>query len=124
VEISRAFAEHGASAIDVSSGEVVAHERPAYGRSYQTPFAERIRHAVGVPTIAVGAFRPRMTRRRLCWPAARTCGHRRAALHDPAWACTPPPNWVTPVPARIGPSITAPALPARPGRVGTGCGRG
>jgi len=60
VEIARAFIEHGAAAIDVSSGQVTKDEQPAFGRSYQTPFADRIRHLVagpaGVPVIAVGAI--------------------------------------------------------------------
>ncbi|MFI5530968.1 bifunctional salicylyl-CoA 5-hydroxylase/oxidoreductase [Kitasatospora sp. NPDC051853] len=60
VEIARAFIEHGAAAIDVSSGQVTQDERPAYGRSYQTPFADKIRHRVagpaGVKVIAVGAI--------------------------------------------------------------------
>jgi anthraniloyl-CoA monooxygenase len=55
VEISRALAEAGADAVDVSTGEVVAHQRPQYGRSYQTPFADLIRNATGITTIAVGA---------------------------------------------------------------------
>ena len=37
VEIARAFAEHGAAGIDVSTGQVVSDEQPAFGRSYQTP---------------------------------------------------------------------------------------
>lgn len=56
VEIARAFAAHGADAIDVSTGQVVAEEQPEFGRSYQVPFADRIRRAVGVPVIAVGAI--------------------------------------------------------------------
>ncbi|GAA0666519.1 bifunctional salicylyl-CoA 5-hydroxylase/oxidoreductase [Kitasatospora atroaurantiaca] len=56
VEISRALAAGGADAVDVSTGEVVAHQRPPYGRSYQTPFADLIRNATGIPTIAVGAI--------------------------------------------------------------------
>ncbi|MGW4892543.1 bifunctional salicylyl-CoA 5-hydroxylase/oxidoreductase [Kitasatospora sp. NPDC004240] len=60
VEIARAFIAHGAAAIDVSSGQVTQDERPAFGRSYQTPFADRIRHEVaapaGVAVIAVGAI--------------------------------------------------------------------
>ncbi|KFG04010.1 MULTISPECIES: bifunctional salicylyl-CoA 5-hydroxylase/oxidoreductase [Streptomyces] len=60
VDIARAFIEHGAAAIDVSSGQVAQDEQPAYGRSYQTPFADLIRHKVagpaGVPVIAVGAI--------------------------------------------------------------------
>ena len=47
VAIARAFAEHGADAIDVSTGQVVADEQPAFGRSYQTPYADRIRNEVG-----------------------------------------------------------------------------
>ncbi|WP_330256034.1 bifunctional salicylyl-CoA 5-hydroxylase/oxidoreductase [Nocardia sp. NBC_00565] len=60
VQIARAFAQHGADVLHVSSGQVVKHEKPAFGRSYQTPFADRIRHEVGVPlgvaVVAVGAI--------------------------------------------------------------------
>jgi anthraniloyl-CoA monooxygenase len=55
VAIARAFAAHGVDAIDVSTGQVVVEERPAYGRSYQTPFADAIRNRVHVPVVAVGA---------------------------------------------------------------------
>jgi anthraniloyl-CoA monooxygenase len=48
--------EHGAGAVDVSTGQVVHDERPAFGRSYQTPFADQIRNEVGIATIAVGAI--------------------------------------------------------------------
>src|SRR5262249_114877 len=47
VEIARAFAEHGVNGIDVSTGQVVSDERPAFGRSYQTPYADRIRNEIG-----------------------------------------------------------------------------
>jgi anthraniloyl-CoA monooxygenase len=60
VAIAAAFIDHGAAAIDVSSGQVVGHEAPAYGRSFQAPFADAIRNRVaaqrGVPVIAVGAI--------------------------------------------------------------------
>jgi anthraniloyl-CoA monooxygenase len=60
VAIARAFAEHGTDAIHVSTGQVVKEETPAYGRSYQTPYADRIRQEVGIPlgvaVIAVGAI--------------------------------------------------------------------
>ncbi|GAA2924352.1 bifunctional salicylyl-CoA 5-hydroxylase/oxidoreductase [Microbacterium luteolum] len=59
VEIARAFIEHGADGIDVSSGQISKDERPQFGRSYQTPFADAIRNrvaaAAGVTVIAVGA---------------------------------------------------------------------
>lgn len=60
VEIARAFIERGADAIDVSSGQIARAERPSFGRSYQTPFADKIRNRVaekaGVPVVAVGAI--------------------------------------------------------------------
>lgn len=56
VEIARAFKHAGADVIDVSAGQVVKHERPTYGRMWQTPFADRIRQEVGITTMAVGAI--------------------------------------------------------------------
>jgi anthraniloyl-CoA monooxygenase len=54
VEIARAFVDAGADIIDVSSGQVTKAERPVYGRMFQTPFSDRIRNELHVPTIAVG----------------------------------------------------------------------
>ncbi|MFI8232926.1 bifunctional salicylyl-CoA 5-hydroxylase/oxidoreductase [Streptomyces sp. NPDC085900] len=86
VEIARAFAAHGADAIDVSTGQVVADERPEFGRSYQTPFADRIRHRVGVPVIAVGAISSWDDVNSLIL-AGRTdlCALARPHLYDPHW---------------------------------------
>lgn len=47
--------EHGCDIVDVSTGQVWADQQPAYGRLFQTPYADRIRHEVGMPTITVGA---------------------------------------------------------------------
>jgi anthraniloyl-CoA monooxygenase len=86
VEIARAFAAHGADAIDVSTGQVVAEERPEFGRSYQTPFADRIRHEVGIPVIAVGAISSWDDVNSLIL-AGRTdlCALARPHLYDPHW---------------------------------------
>ncbi|GAA3056973.1 bifunctional salicylyl-CoA 5-hydroxylase/oxidoreductase [Streptomyces glomeratus] len=86
VEIARAFAAHGADAIDVSTGQVVADERPAYGRSYQTPYADRIRHETGIPVIAVGAISSWDDVNSLIL-AGRTdlCALARPHLYDPHW---------------------------------------
>lgn len=86
VEIARAFAAHGADAIDVSTGQVVAEERPEYGRSYQTPFADRIRNSAGVPVIAVGAISSWDDVNSLIL-AGRTdlCALARPHLYDPHW---------------------------------------
>jgi anthraniloyl-CoA monooxygenase len=83
VEIARAFIEHGAAAIDVSSGQVTKDEKPAYGRSYQTPFADRIRHLVAQPAgakvIAVGAISILLAGR------ADLCALGRTHLYNPQW---------------------------------------
>ncbi|MFF8475187.1 bifunctional salicylyl-CoA 5-hydroxylase/oxidoreductase [Streptomyces sp. NPDC015414] len=86
VGIARAFAAHGADAIDVSTGQVVAEERPEFGRSYQTPFADRIRHEAGVPVIAVGAISSWDDVNSLIL-AGRTdlCALARPHLYDPHW---------------------------------------
>lgn len=47
--------QHGCDIIDVSTGQVWAEQEPAYGRLYQTPYADRIRNEIGMPTITVGA---------------------------------------------------------------------
>ncbi|MFE7173867.1 bifunctional salicylyl-CoA 5-hydroxylase/oxidoreductase [Streptomyces sp. NPDC057616] len=86
VGIARAFAAHGADAIDVSTGQVVCDERPDFGRSYQTPYADRIRHHVGVPVIAVGAISSWDDVNSLIL-AGRTdlCALARPHLYDPHW---------------------------------------
>lgn len=56
VEIGWALKALGVDAIDVSSAGNVPESEPKYGRMYQVPFAERIRHEVGIPVAAVGAI--------------------------------------------------------------------
>ncbi|MYY82150.1 MULTISPECIES: bifunctional salicylyl-CoA 5-hydroxylase/oxidoreductase [unclassified Streptomyces] len=86
VEIARAFAGRGADAIDVSTGQVVADERPEFGRSYQTPYADRIRNVTGVPVITVGAVSSWDDVNSLLL-AGRTdlCALARPHLYDPHW---------------------------------------
>ena len=87
VEIARAFAAHGADALDVSTGQVVKAERPQYGRSYQTPYADRIRNEVGIATIAVGAISSwDDVNSILLAGRADLCAIGRAHLYDPHWA--------------------------------------
>ncbi|WP_030020824.1 bifunctional salicylyl-CoA 5-hydroxylase/oxidoreductase [Streptomyces monomycini] len=86
VEIARAFAAHGAAAIDVSTGQVVPDEQPEYGRSYQTPFADRIRNRLGVPVIAVGAVSSWDDVNSLLLAGrADLCALARPHLYDPHW---------------------------------------
>jgi len=86
VEVGRAFARHGVDAIDVSTGQTVADERPVVGRSYQTPFADRIRNVTGIPTIAVGAISGYDDVNTIILAGrADLCALGRAHLYDPAW---------------------------------------
>ncbi len=50
------FKQHGVYIIDVSTGQTDTTARPAYGRLYQTPFSDRIRHEADIPTMTVGAI--------------------------------------------------------------------
>lgn len=56
VAVARLLKEAGVDLIDVSAGQTSPQARPVYGRMYQVPFSDRIRHEVGIPTIAVGAI--------------------------------------------------------------------
>jgi anthraniloyl-CoA monooxygenase len=86
IEIARAFQGAGAAAIDVSSGQVAPHERPAFGRSYQTPFADAIRNVVGIPTIAVGVISSYDDVNSLVLAGrADLCALGRVHLYDPSW---------------------------------------
>ncbi|MGA1837729.1 bifunctional salicylyl-CoA 5-hydroxylase/oxidoreductase [Herbiconiux sp. 11R-BC] len=55
VQVSAWLKELGADIIDVSTGQTSTAARPEYGRLYQTPFSDQIRHDAGVPTMTVGA---------------------------------------------------------------------
>jgi anthraniloyl-CoA monooxygenase len=86
VEIARAFHAAGAAAIDVSTGQVTPEERPAFGRSYQTPYADRIRNEVGIATIAVGAISSYDDVNSIILAGrANLCALGRSHLYDPHW---------------------------------------
>jgi anthraniloyl-CoA monooxygenase len=86
VEISAAFAAAGADAVDVSTGQVASDEKPAFGRSYQTPFADAIRNQVGIATIAVGVISSYDDVNSLILAGrADLCALGRAHLYDPNW---------------------------------------
>jgi len=91
VAIARAFAEHGVDAVDVSTGQVVAEQQPAFGRSYQTPYADRIRNMLAqegrqVATIAVGAISSSDDLNSILLAGrADLCALGRTHLYDPQW---------------------------------------
>jgi anthraniloyl-CoA monooxygenase len=54
VEVARMAVAAGADIVDVSAGQTVPEQKPVYGRQFQTPFSDRIRHEARVPTMTVG----------------------------------------------------------------------
>lgn len=86
VTIARAFRDIGVDLIDVSSGQTTRAARPAYGRMYQTPFADRIRNEAGIPTMAVGnIFAADHINTIIAAGRADLCALGRPHLADPAW---------------------------------------
>ncbi|MBV6521724.1 MAG: NADPH dehydrogenase [Gemmatimonadaceae bacterium] len=86
VTIARAFAEAGADIIHVSTGQTSPDARPVYGRMWQTPFSDRIRNEVGIPTIAVGSITdPDQVNSILAAGRADLCALARPHLADPNW---------------------------------------
>jgi anthraniloyl-CoA monooxygenase len=86
VAIARLFKDAGADIIDCSSGQVVAAQKPVYGRMWQTPFADRIRNEVGIPTVAVGSiFEADHVNMVIAAGRADLCAVARPHLADPAW---------------------------------------
>lgn len=86
VLIARIFKEAGADLIGCSSGQVVKKEKPVYGRMYQTPFSDRVRNEVGIPTIAVGnIFEFDHINTIIAAGRADLCALARPHLADPFW---------------------------------------
>ena len=86
VLIAKAFEAEGADLVDVSTGQVDPAERPAFGRSYQTPFADRIRNETGIATMAVGAISSYDDVNSILLAGrADLCALGRAHLYDPNW---------------------------------------
>jgi anthraniloyl-CoA monooxygenase len=86
VQITEAFAAAGADAVDVSTGQVTPDEQPAFGRSYQTPFADAIRNRTGTATIAVGVISSYDDVNSIVLAGrADLCALGRAHLYDPNW---------------------------------------
>ena len=86
VEIAKLLKAAGVDIVDVSSGQVVSDEKPVYGRLFQTPFADRIRLELGMPTMAVGGISSfEDVNSILAAGRADLCVIARAHLFDPYW---------------------------------------
>ncbi len=83
---AKMFKEAGADLIDCSSGQVSKEEKPVYGRLFQTPFSDKIRNEVGIPTIAVGAISEADHANSIISAGrADLCAIARPHLADPSW---------------------------------------
>jgi anthraniloyl-CoA monooxygenase len=86
VEVARLLHARGCDIVDVSAGQTVPDQRPVYGRLFQTPFADRIRHEVGIATMAVGNISSYTdVNTILAAGRADLCLLARAHLWDPYW---------------------------------------
>jgi anthraniloyl-CoA monooxygenase len=52
--LARALKAGGVDVIDVSTGQTSPASKPVWGRMFQAPWSDLIRHEVGIPTITVG----------------------------------------------------------------------
>jgi 2,4-dienoyl-CoA reductase-like NADH-dependent reductase (Old Yellow Enzyme family) len=90
IDQSVAFAQElksrGVTWIDVSSGGVSPSQKIAIGPGYQAPFAEAVRKATGLPTIAVGLItEARQAEEIVASGQADLVALARGMLYDPRW---------------------------------------
>jgi anthraniloyl-CoA monooxygenase len=86
VGVARMLHAHGCDIVDVSAGQTVPDQQPVYGRLFQTPFADRIRHDIGMKTMAVGNISSYMDVNTIIAAGrADLCVLARAHLFDPYW---------------------------------------
>ena len=86
VGFARRLREHGCDIITVSTGQTVPDQKPVYGRLYQTPFSDRIRHEADVPTMTVGNIASYDdVNSILSAGRADLCVLARGHLYDPYW---------------------------------------
>jgi anthraniloyl-CoA monooxygenase len=86
VEVARMLKARGCDIVDVSAGQTAPDQQPVYGRLFQTPFADRIRHEVGIATMAVGNISSYAdVNTILASGRADLCLLARAHLWDPYW---------------------------------------
>jgi anthraniloyl-CoA monooxygenase len=86
VEVARLLKAHGCDVVTVSTGQTVPYQQPRYGRLYQTPFSDRIRHEAGVATMTVGNISTYAdVNSILAAGRADLCVLARGHLYDPYW---------------------------------------
>ena len=85
-EFTHMLKQAGANFIHVSSGGISPQQKIAIGPGYQVPFAKHIKHAVGLPTIAVGLItEPQQAEDVLKADEADMVALGRSFLYKPRW---------------------------------------
>jgi anthraniloyl-CoA monooxygenase len=86
VEIARMLKAHRCDIVDVSAGQTTIDAKPVYGRLFQTPYADRVRHEANIPTMTVGNISSYAdVNSILVAGRADLCVLARAHLFDPYW---------------------------------------
>jgi anthraniloyl-CoA monooxygenase len=86
VRVAALLGAHGCDIVTVSTGQTVPFQQPVYGRLYQTPFSDRIRHETGIPTMTVGNLSSYADANSiLAAGRADLCVLARGHLYDPYW---------------------------------------
>jgi 2,4-dienoyl-CoA reductase-like NADH-dependent reductase (Old Yellow Enzyme family) len=86
IAFAQALKARGCAAIHVSTGGVSPAQKIALGPGYQVPFAQRVKEAVGLPTIAVGLITEAEQAQAIVQSGqADAIALARAMLYDPRW---------------------------------------
>ncbi len=86
IAFARALEQRGADWIDVSSGGVSPLQKPVLGPGYQVAFAQAVKQATGLATMAVGMItEARQAEQILALGQADLVALARAMLYDPRW---------------------------------------
>ena len=86
IELARQLQARGCDWIDVSSGGISPRQKIALGPGYQVGFAQAVRAATGLPTVAVGLItEPQQAEDIIASGQADMVALARAMLYDPRW---------------------------------------
>jgi len=120
VEVAKALVELGCDLLDISTGGNTPESRPVTGRMYQVPFAERVKAAVSVPVMAVGAIQGAShCNTILAAGRADLCAMARPHLESPSLVLSASANYAQYDqwwPEQYGPARPRPRSKALPGR--------
>lgn len=86
IALAQRLKERGVDLIDVSSGGLDPRQKLTLAPGYQVPFAEAVRRATGLPTVAVGLIvTPRQAEAVLAEGRADLVALARTIMDDPRW---------------------------------------